>query len=451
MSTGGTLTIRGGTLAVPRPIPCHGPSIELVEGDLSIVDGRIAAIGSVPDDRGEVIDARGLLVMPGAIDPQVHFREPGATHKEDLESGARACAAGGITAFCEMPNTRPPTTTPEAFEDKLARAAAGSVVHYGFFVGATAENVAVQNAIPNACGIKVFMGSSTGTLLVDEQAALEAIFSTGRRLVAVHAEDETRLVQRQQAFRGTGRVADHARIRDAETALLATRRAVALSDRFDRRLHVLHMTTAEEAAFLRAHGKGAGRISAEVCPQHLLLDGDEAYARLGTLAQMNPPIRSPRHQRALWAALLDGTIDCIATDHAPHTLAEKAQPYGTAPSGMPGVETSLPLMLDAAHRGLCSVAQVVHWMSAAPARLYQMEGKGQLAVGFDGDVTLVDPKLCAEVGARGFQSKCGWSPFQGQRLTGWPRMTIVLGRPVCRDGVIDGTVRGRPIQFARPS
>jgi dihydroorotase len=446
--SGGDLTIRGGRLALPA-----GDGVRLVEGDLQVQGGRISAIGPVADDLGEVVDARHLMVMPGVIDPQVHFREPGLTHKEDLASGSRAAAAGGVTAFLEMPNTQPPTTSEAALEDKLARAAAGSLVHYGFFAGATTDNLeflAGLDSRADCAGIKIFMGSSTGSLLVSEERDLDRIFARGRRLIAVHAEDEARLKERAAALQsGALDPAVHSEIRDPETARRASELALTLSERHQRRLHILHLSTAEEVELLRRRGKGGGRVSAEATPQHLLLHAPEAYRRLGTRAQMNPPLRAPEHAEALWAGLLDGTIDCIATDHAPHTLAEKALGYGPgkAPSGMPGVETSLAAMLDAAQRGRCRVEDVVRWMTAAPARCYRIAGKGRLEVGFDGDLCLVDLALEQRIEDRGVRSKCGWNPFQGLLLRGWPVATFVLGRAVYRDGRILEATRGEALRF----
>jgi dihydroorotase len=434
-----SLTLRHGTLALPSG---------LVEADLQISDGRITAIGSVASNAGEVIDASHLLIMPGVIDPQVHFREPGLTHKEDLGTGSRACAAGGVTSFLEMPNTKPPTTTEEALAWKLARAAETSVVDFGFFIGATKDNVDVQNRASPACGIKIFMGSSTGDLLVSEREDLDRCFATGRRLIAVHAEDETRLRERIAQYAGASDVALHSEIRDAEAARLATSLAVELSEKYSRRLHVLHMSTKDEVALLRARGKGDGRITAETTPQHLLLNAPEIYARLGTRAQMNPPLRTRDHSEGLWSGLRDGTIDCIATDHAPHTLEEKALPYGKAPSGMPGVETSLSAMLDAASRGLCSVDDVVRWMCDAPARCYRIERKGRIELGYDGDLALVDLRSRRRVGDRPYQTRVGWNPFEGMELQGWPVMTVVRGVPVYRDGQIVESHRGSPLSFA---
>lgn len=432
------LTIRNGTLALPGG---------LVPGDLQIVGGKIAAVGAVDRDRGEVVDASHLLVMPGVIDPQVHFREPGLTHKEDIHSGSRACAIGGVTSFLEMPNTQPPTTTAEALAFKKQRAAITSMVNYGFFIGATPDNLDVLNTVEQVPGIKIFMGSSTGSLLVSERDALERIFGVGSRLIAVHAEDEERLRARYAAYAGHADPRVHSEIRDAETALIATRLAVELSDKYQRRLHVLHMSTGDEAELLRLHGKGGGRITCEVTPQHLLLNAPEIYDRIGTKAQMNPPLRAKEHSDRLWAGLQDGTIDCIATDHAPHTLEEKAKPFGQAPSGMPGVETALPLMLNAAHEGRCSVAQVVSWMCDGPARCYRIKHKGRLEVGYDADVTLVDLSRTERVGDRGYQTRVAWSSFEGMKLVGWPIATIVRGRFAFREGTLDSTVRGGAVEF----
>ena len=432
-----SLTIRGGTLALPD---------RHVRGDLQITDGLITAVGTVPASTDhEEIDARGLLVMPGVIDPQVHFREPGLTHKEDIASGSNCCAAGGVTSFLEMPNTEPPTTSRALIDDKLARAKAASIVNHGFFIGATPDNLDDLLAVEqddDICGIKVFMGSSTGRLLVSERSDLERIFGRGRRLIAVHAEDEARLRERKILIGPTLDVTKHTHIRDAEAARLASALALELSAKFDRRLHILHLSTGDEVELLRAH-KVVGRVTAEVTPQHLLLQAPEIYARLGTRAQMNPPLREAPHPAALWKGLHEGLLDCIATDHAPHTLEEKAKPYGQAPSGMPGAETALPAMLDAAHRGLCSVEQVVRWMTIGPARCYGIVGRGALQVGMHGDVTLVDLALKRRIEDGTIRTKGGWNPFEGVTLTGWPVATFAGGLAVYRDGQLVESSRGQ--------
>ncbi|MCA9525835.1 MAG: dihydroorotase [Myxococcales bacterium] len=437
--SGADITFRGAALVLPGGV---------VQGDLSVIDGRIAEVGVVTRPAGEQVDARGLHLLPGAIDPQVHFREPGKTYKEDLATGSAAAAVGGVTAFLEMPNTDPPTTTAALLADKIVRATDRARAHFGFFFGATPDNAAEVAALDptRVAGLKIFMGSSTGTLLVDEQAALEAHFAAARVPIAVHAEDETRLRARLAAYAGQTDPALHPIIRDEEAALIATTRAVELARRHQKRLHVLHLSTAEEVVFLRGL-PDEGLVTTETLPQYLWLDAD-AYATLGTRLQMNPPVRSRRHQEALWAGLLDGTIACIATDHAPHTVEEKALPYGQAPSGMPGVELSLPLMLHAVHAGRCSLRHVVRWMCEGPADCYGLRRKGRLLPGHDGDVVLVDLQRTRRVEAAQVMSKAGWSPFEGWTLTGWPVMTVLGGRPVYRDGALQPGVFGAPLEFA---
>ncbi|MEZ4474054.1 MAG: dihydroorotase [bacterium] len=432
------ITFRGAHLVLPTGI---------VAGDLSVVGGRIAEVGVVTRPVGEQVDARGLHLLPGAIDPQVHFREPGKTYKEDLATGSAAAAVGGVTAFLEMPNTDPPTTTEALLADKIARATDRATAHFGFFFGATPDNAATVAALDptRVPGIKIFMGSSTGTLLVDEQAALEAHFAAARVPIAVHAEDETRLKARVAAYAGQTDPALHPIIRDEQAALIATTRAVELARRHEKRLHVLHLSTAEEVDFLRGL-PDEGWVTTETLPQYLWLDAD-AYATLGTRLQMNPPVRAKRHQAALWAGLLDGTIACIATDHAPHTVAEKALPYGQAPSGMPGVELSLPLMLHAVQAGRCSLRHVVRWMCEGPADCYGLARKGRLLPGHDADLVLVDLKRSRRVEAADVVSKAGWTPFEGWTLTGWPVMTVLAGRPVVREGALQAGIFGSPLRF----
>jgi dihydroorotase len=422
------------------------PDGNFLLGDLLIAEGVIQAIAPeiIAPPNSSIIDAAGLTLLPGVIDPQVHFREPGLEHKEDLATASRACARGGVTAFLEMPNTKPLTTTQATLEDKLQRAAAKSLVNYGFFIGATPENLPDLRTAHPTCGIKIFMGSAHGDLLVSQEAALEPIFAEGSRLIAVHAEDQARILERHKLFAGITDPAVHSQIQDEECALNATKLALKLSEKYQRRLHILHLSTGIEATYLRDH-KPAW-VTAEVTPQHLLLNTN-AYAEIGTLAQMNPPLRSPENNDVLWQALLDGVIDCIATDHAPHTLAEKAQTYPQSPSGMPGVETALPLMLTQAMQGRCTVAQVVNWMSTAVAKAYSIPNKGLIQVGYDADLILVDltnyhPVLRSEV-----QSKCGWNSFEGWSLTGWPVMTIVNGQVVFNRGEFNDQVRGKALTF----
>ena len=415
-------------------------------GDLSVQGGKIVEIAAAIASEGysTIIDAQGLTLLPGVIDPQVHFREPGLEHKEDLFTATCACARGGVTSFLEMPNTRPLTTTQETLDDKLARAAQKCLVNYGFFMGATAENLPDLLSAHPSCGIKIFMGSAHGALLVPTEAELEPIFAQGSRLIAVHAEDQARIIERRKLFAGITDPAIHSQIQDEEAALIATKLALKLSKKYQRRLHILHLSTGIEAELLRQDKPTW--VTAEVTPQHLVLTTAE-YARIGTLAQMNPPLRSADNLDVLWQALLDGVIDFIATDHAPHTLAEKAQPYPQSPSGMPGVETSLAVMLTQAKQGRCTVSQVAHWMSKAVADAYQIPNKGVIAPGYDGDLVLVDLENYKPVLRAELQTKCGWSPFEGQNLTGWPQVTIVGGQIVYERGQLYPEVRGEALKF----
>lgn len=421
--------------------------------DVRVENGAIAQISPdlppTPDDI--LIDAAGLTLLPGAIDPQVHFREPGLEHKEDLFTASCACAQGGITSFLEMPNTRPLTITQDALDDKLRRASEKCLVNYGFFIGATPENLPDLRTANPVCGIKVFMGSMHGPLLVNDDDALERIFyrdlsdpNYENRLIAVHAEDMARILQRREKYAGVSDPAIHSVIQDNEAALIATKRALALSKKYQRRLHILHLSTGEEAELLR-QDKPAW-VTAEVTPQHLLLN-TYAYETIGTLAQMNPPLRSPQDNAILWQALMDGVLDFIATDHAPHTLEEKAQTYPNTPSGMPGVETSLPLMLTQAAKGRCTVAQVMNWMSTAVAKAYKIPNKGAIAPGYDADLVLVDLSTYRPVQRETLKTKCGWSPFEGWDLTGWPVVTIVGGQVVFDHGTLNTAVRGQALRF----
>ena len=419
-------------------------------GDVACQNGRIAKIDNMINAVGrEHIDAAGRLLIPGVIDPQVHFREPGATDKEDLASGSRAAVRGGVTSFLEMPNCNPPTTDQEQLDWKLARAASSCAANFGFFIGATCDNLEALNNVYPACGIKIFMGSSTGDLLVDKQEHLERIFGNGQRLIAVHAEDETRIQDRTRALLKQGEVADyslHSQIRDPQTALIATERALALSEKYGRRLHILHLSTSEEVERLRRDKPD--QVTCEVIPNHLFLNTDD-YAQLGSRVQMNPPIRNPANASGLWSGLHQGIIDIIATDHAPHTLAEKNQPYPNSPAGMPGVETSLPLMLTAMQAGQCTLAQVQQWMCSGPARVYGIKNKGHLAEDFDADLTLVDIETTRPVRDNEVFSRAAWSPYAGRELTGWPSYTIVGGQVVFDNGRIRSGVFGRALEFSR--
>jgi dihydroorotase len=439
MSSHSSLLIRDARILLPNG--------DFLQGDVLTVDGKIVQVAShieTPKERDRVLNAKGLTLLPGCIDPQVHFREPGLEYKEDLFTASCACAKGGITSFLEMPNTRPLTTTQATLDDKLKRASEKSVVNYGFFIGATSENLPdLLNAHPTP-GIKIFMGSMHGDLLVNQEDKLEAIFAQGKRLIAVHAEDQERINKRRQEFAGITNPAIHSTIQDNEAALLATKLALKLSNKYQRRLHILHLSTGEEAELLRQ--EKPNWVTAEVTPQHLLLNISD-YHKIGTLAQMNPPLRSPLDNEILWKALLDGVIDFIATDHAPHTLEEKGKGYPNTPSGMPGVETSLPLMLTQAMQGRCTIQQVAHWMSSAIAIAYQIPNKGLIEVGYDADLVLVDLEKYHPVLREELLTKCGWSPFEGWNLTGWPVVTIVGGNIVFEDGKVNTNIRGKALTF----
>jgi dihydroorotase len=427
--------IKGATCVLPG---------ETVRADVLIQDETIVMVDAPEGTRaGEVIDASGLHLIPGVIDDQVHFREPGLTHKEDLRTGSMACAKGGVTTFLEMPNTVPPATTMERVRDKLALAASKSVVSYGFYIGATPDNVEELARAERVAGIKIFIGSSTGDLLVDSQEALERIFAETTLPLTGHCEDEA-TVRANAARLGGGReVSDHSRIRDVEAARVATARAMDLAKRHNHRFHVLHVSTGVECEILRDHGRV---MTGEACLHHLWFSVDD-YARLGSLVQMNPSVKSKDDVEAVWAALLDGTLQVVATDHAPHTLDEKRQPYPKSPSGVPAVENSLALMLDAVHRGRCTLEQVVRWMCEAPALVWDIVAKGRIEVGYDADLVLVDLEKRQTVRNEDQLTKSGWSPWHGALLTGWPVRTWVMGREVFRDGRVDEGARGREAVF----
>lgn len=413
-----------------------------------IEDHRIAVVDAAATTTAdEVIDASGLHLLPGVIDDQVHFRDPGFTHKEDLATGSRACAKGGVTTFLEMPNTRPETITLEALDQKLALAAEKCRVNYGFYVGATPDNLSVLQTAQRTPGIKIFIGSSTGSLLVDDQEALERIFAETTLPICAHCEDETTVRANAARLGGGSQYADHSRIRDHRAAIIATRRAVDLAERHRHRFHVLHVSTAEEVEFLRTT---SDLITSEVCPHHLLFNVQD-YERLGSLVQMNPSIKTGADNTALWQGLLDGTIDIIATDHAPHTLEEKQQPYPKSPSGLPAVENSLALMLNAVSQGRCSLQQVVRWMCEGPARIWNLHGKGRIQEGYDADLVLVDLQRRQTILNEQQLTRCGWSPWHGVTLTGWPVRTWVRGRTVFQDGRVDDSVRGTEVTFDRPA
>lgn len=415
--------------------------------DIGLRNGRIAAVGSLgASAAGEVIDCTGLHILPGVIDTQVHFREPGLEHKEDLETGSRAAVLGGVTAVFEMPNTNPPTTNPDALADKVRRARHRMFCDFAFYVGATRENVddiPELERLEGSAGIKVFVGSSTGTLLVDDDPTLERIFAKLHRRAAFHSEDEARLRERA-GIRRPGDPSSHPEWRDEIAALTSTQRLVRLAEKHGRRIHILHVSTAEEMAFLAEHKEWA---SVEVTPHHLTLVAPECYQRLGTYAQMNPPVREDRHRQALWAGLSAGIVDVLGSDHAPHTREEKDHAYPQSHSGMTGVQTLLPIMLDHVNAGRLSLERLVDLTSHGPQRLFGIRNKGRIAVGYDGDLTVVDLKRQQTIDNSMIASRCGWTPYHGVTVTGWPVGTFVRGRRVMWEGEVLGPAAGEPVRF----
>ena len=415
--------------------------------DVGVRDGGIAAIGDLATAAaGETIDATGLHVLPGVIDTQVHFREPGLEHKEDLAAGGDAAVLGGVTAVFEMPNTNPTTSTVAALEDKLARAKGRMRCDHAFYAGATNDNVDALpelERVPGCCGVKVFMGASTGSLLVADDAGVAAVLGAVNRRAAFHSEDEERMVER----RGLAREGDwtsHPEVRDVETAVRSTTRLLRLAKAAGKRIHVLHVTTAEELPLLAAARAFA---TVEVTPQHLTLAAPEAYESLKGKAQMNPPIREARHREALWEAVRSGLVDVIGSDHAPHGADEKAKPYPASPSGMPGVQTLVPILLDHVAAGRMTLERFVDLTSHGAQRVFGLAGKGRLAEGYDADLTLVDLKATREITDDWIASKCGWTPFAGRTVTGWPRMTIIRGRVAMAEDALIGDPFGAPIRF----
>ena len=415
--------------------------------DIAITDGRFAKIGGVTPDQGaQHIDATGLTILPGVIDTQVHFREPGNEHKEDLESGSRAAVMGGVTALFEMPNTKPPTTTIEAIADKVARGRDRMHCDFAFYAGGTHEHAAQLPELERqegVCGVKVFMGSSTGNLLVADDEGVADILKHISRRAAFHSEDEFRLRERRPLAL-TGKVETHPVWRDAEVAISSTRRLVKMAREAGKQIHVLHITTEEEMLILAAN---RDICSVEVTPQHLTLAAPEAYEKLGTHAQMNPPIRDARHRAALWKALEQGIVDVVGSDHAPHTKEEKADAYPHSPAGMPGVQTLLPLMLNHMAEGKLSLERLVELTSLNAKKLFGLTDKGEVIVGGHADLTFVDLKKTKTIDESWLASRCGWSPFTGHDIKGWPVGTMVRGQTVMWNEELVTPSTGQPIVF----
>ena len=432
------LLIRGGTVATPNGI---------TPADVGVKSGRIAAIGSLSNAKAaEIFEARGLHVLPGVMDTQVHFREPGNEHKEDLATGSLAAILGGVTTVFEMPNTAPPTTTRAAIEDKLARANGRMHCDFAFYAGATPQNIgalAELERMPGVCGIKAFLGSSTGTLLLNKEEDILAALKAGKRRVAVHSEDEDRMIARK-ALAERGKPETHPVWRDAEAARMSTERVLRLARAAGRRLHVLHVTTGDEIPLLAAAKDIA---TAETTPQHLTLSAPECYERLGTYAQMNPPIRDESHRQALWAAVREGVIDVIGSDHAPHTREEKDKVYPDTPSGMPGVQTLATILLDHVNKGNLTLERFIDLTASGPQRIFGIAGKGRIARGYDADFTIVDMGLTRTIENKWIASRCGWTPFDGMTTKGWPVAAVLRGRIVMRDFASVVPASGAPARF----
>ena len=432
------LVIKGGTLVSHTGIG---------KADIGVRDGRIEKIGNIDSaDAGETIDVAGLHVLPGVIDSQVHFREPGAEHKETLAAGSRAAVMGGVTAVFEMPNTNPLTTDAAALADKVARGRAGMFCDFAFYVGATRENIdelPELERLEGAAGVKVFIGSSTGNLLVDDEESLSRILAVINRRAAFHSEDEARLIERKGVCR-EGDPTSHTEWRDPEAAMISTERLLRLAHEHGKRVHVLHISTGEEMRLLASHKDVA---TVELTPQHITLTADEAYAALGNKAQMNPPLRDASHQEVLWWGLDQGVVDVLGSDHAPHTLEEKAAAYPASPSGMPGVQTLVPIMLDHVNNGRLTLERFVDLTSHGPQRIFGIACKGRIACGYDADFTIVDMKAERTIEDDWIESVCGWTPFAGRTVSAWPKGTVIRGRRVMWEDEIIGQAGGQPVRF----
>lgn len=438
------LILKGGTVVLPEGIS---------QVDIGIKDEAIHKIGDLSDciadcNADNVIDCKNLHVLPGVIDSQVHFREPGLENKENLESGMKAAAAGGVTAVFEMPNTNPLTITPETIEDKIKRASRAAWTDYAFYLGGTGKtgpNLSSWENGKGICGIKIFMGASTGDLLSASDEEIESVISNGKRVVAVHAEDQYIMQENMKTILGASNdVALHNKWRSPESCLSATMRLVNIAKKHNRRVHILHITTSEEMDFLR---KNKDVASVELLANHLTLHAPDCYEQLGTLAQQNPPIRELHHQEALWTALNDGTVDIIASDHAPHTLEEKAEIYPKSPSGTPGVQTLVPIMLNHAHEGKVSLQRLVELWSYGPERIHKLHKKGRIKESYDADFTIVDLNKKKTITNDQQYSKTGWTPYDGKKVTGWPIMTIIRGHLVMRDDELLASPIGKPVKF----
>ena len=419
---------------------------KLIQTDLALSSNKIKKIGKVDLNSSKVIDASNKLIFPGIIDTQVHFREPGSTDAEDLESGSRAAVLGGVTSLFEMPNTNPPTANLVEFEKKLQLAKDRMHSNYAFYFGATPENTSQLSQLKNlkgCCGIKLFAGSSTGNLLVDKEADIEKVISKADRIVSIHSEDEEILNLRKK-FIKKGDVHSHPEWRNSETAMSSTRRVVKIAERYNKKIHVLHVTTKEEVDFLAMHKKN---VTFETTPQHLTLYAPDCYDKLGTYAQMNPPLRTKDHYDRLWTAIKNNIVDVLGSDHAPHTKENKQKEYPNSPSGMPGVQTIFPVMLDHVNNGKLALEQLIKLMCENPCKIFGIKNKGYIKEGFDADLTITDMNKEVTIKNEMIASKCGWTPFNNHKVKGFPVGTIVNGNLVMSDGKVILESKGTPLKF----
>lgn len=425
------------------------PSMKIEKLDVGITSSKVSELGDLSRANcKERIDSKGLLIIPGAIDTQVHFREPGLTHKEDIFHGTKGAILGGVTTIFEMPNTNPPTTNSIELKKKVRIAEKNAFCNFSFFIGASKENIENINKLenePGCCGVKIFMGSSTGDLLVEDDEHILRILKVAKRMVAVHSEDEFRLRERKNLFSNNDiSVLDHPKIRDVLSAVTSTKRLINSAKRANKKIHILHISTKEEIPILRENKEIS---SCEVTPQHLFFSSPECYETLGSLTQMNPPIRDKSHKESLWRALADGVIDVIGSDHAPHTLDEKKKKYPSSPSGMTGVQTLLPIMLNFVNQGKLSIFDLVRMVAVKPSEIYNIKNKGKIKVGFDADLAIIDMKQEFRVSNEWIASKSKWTPYDNVKIKGIPVFTIVNGKIVMRDHDVVQNSAGQKVQF----
>ena len=419
---------------------------KLIKTDIGLSSGKIKRIGKIEINSSKVYDATDKIVLPGIIDTQVHFREPGSTDAEDLESGSRAAVLGGVTSLFEMPNTNPPTANLIEFDKKLKAAKNRMHSNYAFYFGATPNNtdqLADLKNVEGCCGVKLFAGSSTGNLLVDKEADIEKVISSSDRIISIHSEDED-IIKLRKKFIKKGDVHSHPEWRNVECAMSSTRRVVKIAERYNKKIHVLHVTTKEEVDFLARHKKN---VTFETTPQHLTLYAPDCYNKLGTYAQMNPPLRTKEHHDRLWLAIKNNIVDVLGSDHAPHLKVNKEKVYPDTPSGMPGVQTIFPVMLDHVNSGKLSLEQLINLMCENPCRIFGIKNKGYIKEGFDADLTIADMSKEVVIKDEMIASKCGWTPFNNYKVKGFPVGTIINGDLVMSDGKVILESKGQPLKF----